>query len=681
MSHKDIKTIIVPVARPDSAIQMLKLAHAMINVEKGRIIALTIALSDSEQIHTVNKEITPVIEELQEQDLPVELLTEISTSISRGILDAIREHNADILIMGVNQPDRQQVKLGTVVENVIQTAPCDVVIYRLSQFSNIGRVIVPIDGDSHDTVALQLGVSLAKNLDVKLQAAYMLHKYRLVPKNEMAIRQVLLTMPDDKLEKTFFSSEKPADEVLETVGAGDILALGFTHRDDFERTMDETSHKFVNRCPSPVLLISRMETDDSIQGRFQQRLAEISPTLTTVEKNELVWQAQKMSHPNLDYSMMILLSAGLASLGLLLSSPAVIIGAMLVAPLMQPLAALSIGLATLRPISRRAALTLLQGMLLALLISMLAGLFPPIDLPTPEMSARGNPTFLDAFVALVSGFVAAYATARKGIPAALAGVAIAAALMPPVCTIGLGIASENIDLAVGATLLFLTNIVFIVIAQYVMFLWLGLRPKREDGKISWVTTSTVMLATLIIIFIFFSIRLRQQATEGLDIERRLTERFAPAEVVQLEVLNTNDPIDIAITLRSNSVVTPKFVSTVQEELSAELEQDVLLEVVVLQTIRPFDADREVVQQILSTNLPEAQISEFSIIRDEPMRIEVLLTSETEISQETAQMLRDQLGEQLGHNNLLLEIALDRVIRIEVAEQSAETEETTTEEQN
>src|SRR5690606_3546905 len=105
---------------------------------------------------------------------------------------------------------------------------------------------------------------------------------------------------------------------------------------------------------------------------------------------------------------------------------------------------------------RRSAITLVFGIIVSIFVAIGAGLLSSLSSPTSEMLIRSNPTLLDALVAFASGVVGAYATARKDIPAALAGVAIAAALMPPLCTVGLGLALGNQALASGSMLLFIT---------------------------------------------------------------------------------------------------------------------------------------------------------------------------------------------------------------------------------
>ena len=164
------------------------------------------------------------------------------------------------------------------------------------------------------------------------------------------------------------------------------------------------------------------------------------------------------------YVLMCVLSAGIATFGLLQSSAAVVIGAMLVSPLMTPIAALGFGLATRDAGRLREATGVVTiGALIGIATGFLVTWISPIDDITPEIMARTQPTLLDLAVALLSGIAGGYAIVRQQGETAI-GVAIATALMPPLATVGYGIAALRGDIAGGAMLLFLTNLAAIAIA-------------------------------------------------------------------------------------------------------------------------------------------------------------------------------------------------------------------------
>ncbi len=164
------------------------------------------------------------------------------------------------------------------------------------------------------------------------------------------------------------------------------------------------------------------------------------------------------------FLLLIGLSAAIATLGLLQNSTAVVIGAMLVSPLLGPIMGVGFGLATIDwKLIRRSLLTLLAGVAVAVVIAMLLVWLSPIKDVTTELRARTQPTLLDLGVAVVGGIAGVYAILRK-LSGVMVGVAIATALVPPLSTVGFGLATGRFDFAAGASLLFLTNTLAIAFA-------------------------------------------------------------------------------------------------------------------------------------------------------------------------------------------------------------------------
>lgn len=168
------------------------------------------------------------------------------------------------------------------------------------------------------------------------------------------------------------------------------------------------------------------------------------------------------------FLLLITLSAAIATLGLLQSSAAVVIGAMLVSPLMGPIMGVGFGLATIESnLIRRSLVTLAAGMAVAVLVAMLIIWLSPIADVTPELRARTQPTLLDLGVAVVGGIAGVYAIMRK-LSGVMVGVAIATALVPPLSTVGFGLVTGRMDFALGAALLFLTNTLAIAFAATIV---------------------------------------------------------------------------------------------------------------------------------------------------------------------------------------------------------------------
>ena len=174
------------------------------------------------------------------------------------------------------------------------------------------------------------------------------------------------------------------------------------------------------------------------------------------------------------YIILMVASTILATIGLLLNSASVVIGAMLLAPLMTPIVSFSMGL--LRGddfLLKHSAFKMLVGIFIGLFSSMALTYVVPYFKLTNEILSRINPTILDLGVAIVSGFAAAYSKSFKEIYQSLAGVAVAVALVPPLAVSGIGITHGEYYIFFGAFLLFLTNLVGITLSATFTFQLLG----------------------------------------------------------------------------------------------------------------------------------------------------------------------------------------------------------------
>ena len=198
--------------------------------------------------------------------------------------------------------------------------------------------------------------------------------------------------------------------------------------------------------------------------RIKFARAILLPQLTPDLAFDLRQTVRKEGQLTRGYILMCALAAGIATLGLLQSSTAVVIGAMLVSPLMSPIAAMGFGFASLDGHRIRDAIKVVAiGAGIGILTGMLLTWLSPIRNATPEILARTEPNLLDLAVALFSGIAGGYSTViGKGGTAI--GVAIATALMPPLTVIGYGIGVFQPMFAMGALLLFLTNLAAITFA-------------------------------------------------------------------------------------------------------------------------------------------------------------------------------------------------------------------------
>lgn len=207
--------------------------------------------------------------------------------------------------------------------------------------------------------------------------------------------------------------------------------------------------------------------------------------VATTDRISVLEHVDDAGHLGPRYAFMTMMSCGIAMLGLLQNSAAVIIGAMLISPLMGPIIELGMGLATFDLRSIRSAMKSLSvGVALSLLVAAGIVYFSPLQDATPEILARTEPTFFDLLIAIFSGLAGAYATVtRKG--EMIVGVAIATALMPPLAVVGYGIAVMNWSIAGGAAFLFMTNLLAIALSVTIVSRWYGFGGTDSPKQTAW----------------------------------------------------------------------------------------------------------------------------------------------------------------------------------------------------
>lgn len=310
---------------------------------------------------------------------------------------------------------------------------------------------------------------------------------------------------------------------------------------------------------------------------------------------EVLEQLAQASSPGFDFFLLIALSCSIATFGLLVNSAAVIIGAMLVAPLMSPILGLSLAsVAGEERVFRHAMLALIEGSLLAVLFSAaLAWLghalpFGVLEELPSEVLARTRPTPFDLGIALAGGAAAAYALAQPHLSAALPGVAIATALMPPLCTIGIGIAVYSPETVLGALLLFLTNSAAISFAGILVFAALGFRPRyldlRENGppRSLYISASLVLLVTVPLVM--FTVRFVNETKQEQAIHAAVAAELSSLPDMQLVEINArseSSTLHLRITARSSRQPTYQQVVDLQTAIATRLQRPTALQLIVI----------------------------------------------------------------------------------------------------
>ncbi|RXD05622.1 DUF389 domain-containing protein [Sphingomonas sp. UV9] len=310
------------------------------------------------------------------------------------------------------------------------------------------------------------------------------------------------------------------------------------------------------------------------------------------------------------YAFMTMMSAGIAVLGLLLSSPAVVIGAMLISPLMNPILGFGFSLALFdfREL-RRSLKALALGAVAAVAFTALIVTISPLQAPTAEIVARTRPNLFDLAVALFAALAGSFAIIR-GRGETIVGVAIATALMPPLAVVGYGIATHNVPVATGAFALFVTNFITIALSATVMARFYGFGHHLSRRQ-SWMQT-----IVLVLVFVAMAIplgvslnRIGREAVAVSQARSLLIARFGDeARVTQLDLDFAADPLvvrAVVITPRGNMQKTPMIQAALTETLGRPVRLD-LDQILLEPGAGALEAQREELRQAADTPSPEAQ---------------------------------------------------------------------------
>ena len=268
----------------------------------------------------------------------------------------------------------------------------------------------------------------------------------------------------------------------------DMVILGCSETHTLrEKLFGTIPEKLVNQADGLNIGVIRAArpTGHRVRETFGRLIRVRIPQLERSERLAFFEEIEYKSRWSFDFAVLMTLAALVAGLGLLANSGAVVIGAMLIAPLMMPLIGSGLALAQGNtPLFKNSISAVIRGFLCALLAGIFLGALARLfHIPlTAELAARGEPTLLDLGVAFVSGIAASYCIARPTLTGALAGVSIAAALVPPIVTAGICLVTREVSVAKGASLLFGTNVVAVIFGSALNFSLGGIRGQGKAGE-------------------------------------------------------------------------------------------------------------------------------------------------------------------------------------------------------
>lgn len=459
----------------------------------------------------------------------------VSDDPYHAVLDDVAQTKPELVLLARQRDGREDDSTKRLVRRLFSALHCDTMMLRAGKLVAKGerhQILVPASGGPHSLTAL----AWARDL-VTAEGEGKIVPLFVEPDTGELAEAVGNKRLGKILKRAGLNPESPtvdpqvvvADDVRAGIaeaaagGKHDLMLVGASGIGALRSLLFGTIPGRLFKGESPIAVgVVRRAT--SLGERFRlaaERWLHLRiPQLGRAERISLFENLENNARWSFDFMTLICLSTAIAAIGLMVNSTAVVIGAMLVAPLMTPM--IGAGLALVQgnlPMIRSAARAIVYGFFAALLIGILVGYFSINGRLTPEMEARGGPGLPDMMIALLSGIAASYCIARPNLSSALAGVAIAAALVPPIATVGISISLGELGVARGAAILFATNVVAIILGAAGTFYATGIRGSGASGRRPvWVrrTVLGLILCALILIVPLGSVLLTKVAQRVVD---------------------------------------------------------------------------------------------------------------------------------------------------------------------
>lgn len=597
--------VMVPVANPDTAAGLVGMAATIARERGGHLVLLQVVQVeehlplDSGRFEAQRRLdlLERLLHQAEQLEVQAEGITRLSRSVAQGILDTVAEESVKLVVMG--SPVRPQVGsggFGPIVDGVLEAAVCEVGVVVGGEPGALEQVLVPVAEAEDGLRAVRLALALTEPSGGRVVVTHIVGPDGSTRQAEALLAEVQAQADGGgRLESQVLQAGSTLDGILKACKGNDLVILSGTDQGLLdEEQFGRLPLQLAIRSEVPLLLIrGSSDLPKLVARRAWRSIAELLPRLQREEQLEVYRSMREAVRPNVNYFVLITLSAVIASLGLLLNSPAVVIGAMLVAPLMSPIVGTAVGITFGDARTLRDGLTAtLQGMLAAIFIAILVAVIVPVAQATPEVVSRSQPTLIDLIVALASGMAGAYAIARKEVGEALPGVAIAAALLPPLSSVGIGIALGNASIAGGALLLFTTNLVAIIFASSLVFLLLGVRPpqvkERELRLRRGLVTSVITLALVSLPLGYFLLRTVERdrvARNASNMVERAVRSWGDVQLADLSIQQSADRIEIGGTLYVETPVAESELAALQAELNAALPRPVWLNLFAVTGVR------------------------------------------------------------------------------------------------
>lgn len=309
-----------------------------------------------------------------------------------------------------------------------------------------------------------------------------------------------------------------------------------------------------------------------------------------LKRQEKVYeQIKNNAKSDFGFYILTIFASIIIALGILINSTPVVIGGMLIAPLVWPIMAMSIAIAMGRTaLLQKSLFTLLKSILIIIVVAIVLGfIVPELVLENNELLGRTSPTILELVVGLAAGFIGAFIIAYPKLGSAIAGVVVAAAIVPSVSIVGISLARGDLSSATGSFLLFLSNLIAIIFSAVILFLIsnFSTRTQRaEDVRVSgfrW----TMFLLLIIIIPLFFITKQTAFEIKTHNVSKEVIESILENSFVSdIKTQKQNEILTIWLTLQYKENISATQVKALESIISKRLDIGVILKIRVIPII-------------------------------------------------------------------------------------------------
>lgn len=525
------------------------------------------------------------------------------TDLRRAALSAVSAMDAGQIIIPLNLDQTGAAPDPGPLRQLALSAPYDVLLLQPGgPEPSPGRVVLPLLSGKAG-YALRLAARLMSGSDGEVRVlpdperpAAAARQYRRI--QALVADRTALTLADvaahDSLLETLRQQVANGDLILfDAAGGGQLRAWAKALR-SLRKELPQM----------PIAIGIARSADAAGPGRFErwvERVRRMLPSLSRDERKDLYQRLERSGVFSVDFMIMLAISTAIAALGLIQNSTAVVIGAMLVAPLMTPLIAIGMALAQHNyQLFRSALQASAAGIAAALLVATLLGALSPWGDLSAEVVARGSPNLFDLGIALLSGIAAAYALARPGLAGTLVGVAIAVALVPPLAAVGISLAHREYAVSLGALTLFTTNFFAIILGAALVFRFFARNAERAEPRPQWVRSSAALFGLgLLTIILPLVHNLTAQTHEGVHRPyarplppglraelQQLVGATPGVKLVQMAHSDIEHGFGIQVILASDAGPQPDLVATIERRVVEQMGPRLPVSVFVLGSAQP-----------------------------------------------------------------------------------------------